>query len=102
LNVLTVPSGLSSVMPQAWSTWTPYSSSKVRIIAGGQAEPPITVRFSVPNPMPFAFTCWSRPSQMVGTPAEQVTFSDSKSSTRLAPSSCAPGNTSFAPTSGAL
>ena len=39
---------------------------------------------------------------MVGTPADSVTFSDSNNSMRLAPSSCAPGNTSFAPTSGAL
>ena len=49
LNVATVPSGLISVMPQACSTLTPKSSWNVRIIAGGQAEPPITVARSVEN-----------------------------------------------------
>ena len=50
-----MPSGLISVMPQACSTCTPYSSWKVRIIAGGQAEPPITVLFSVEKRSFFCF-----------------------------------------------
>jgi hypothetical protein len=47
LSVHTVPSGDISVMPQACSTSTPYTSLKAVIMAGGQAEPPITVRLSV-------------------------------------------------------
>ena len=47
LKVVAVPSGLISVMPQACSTSTPYSSWNARIIAGGHADPPITTRFSV-------------------------------------------------------
>src|ERR1044072_8234170 len=39
------------------------------------------------------------PCQNDGTPADNVTFSFSKSSCRLAPSNAAPGNTSFAPVS---
>jgi hypothetical protein len=49
LKVDTVPSGLISVIPQACSTSTPKSSWNARIIAGGQAEPPITTRFRVVN-----------------------------------------------------
>src|SRR5512139_723973 len=98
LNVHAVPSGLISVMPQAWSTWTPYFCSKSLIIAGGQAEPPITVRFMVENFRPLASVWASRPCHTVGTPAEQVTFSASKSSYSDLPSRCAPGNTILQPT----
>jgi hypothetical protein len=52
----------------------------VRIIAGGQAEPPITVRLKVLNLRLFCFTYVSSPSQTVGTPALKVTFSDSNNS----------------------
>jgi fatty-acyl-CoA synthase len=44
-----VPSGDISVMPQPWMTCTPNWSIRVSIIAGGQAEPPITVRRKVLN-----------------------------------------------------
>ena len=43
-SVLIEPIGLISVMPQAWMTSVPYRSMKARIIASGQAEPPITTR----------------------------------------------------------
>ena len=49
---------------------------EARIIAGGQAEPPITVRdLSVENLSLLLFRWPSRPSHTVGTPAVIVTFS---------------------------
>jgi hypothetical protein len=54
-SVPAVPSGLISVMPQACNTCTPYSSWNARIIAGGQAEPPITTFFSVEKRSFFSF-----------------------------------------------
>ncbi len=48
----TVPRGESSVMPQAWRKSMPYSSRKVRIMAGGAEEPPTTMVFSSPRPPP--------------------------------------------------
>src|SRR5512145_1825881 len=101
LNVHAVPSGLISVMPHAWSTCTPYFCWNSLIIAGGQAEPPITVRFIVENFRPLDSMNASNPCQTVGTPAEQVTFSASNSSYSDLPSRCGPGSTSFAPTIGA-
>ena len=83
-------------------TSTPKSSSRVRIIAGGQAEPPMTVRFRVERRRPFCFMWLMTPSQMVGTPALKVTRSDSNSACSDLPSRCGPGKTSLAPTSGAL
>ena len=68
-SVHSVPSGDISVMPQACSTSTPYSSRKAVIMAGGQAEPPITVRFSVENLRLLGFMWPSSICQMVGTPA---------------------------------
>jgi hypothetical protein len=50
-----VPSGDISVMPQACSTVTPNSSRNALIIAGGHAEPPITVRFIVDSFRPSCF-----------------------------------------------
>src|SRR5437868_288948 len=79
-------------------TLTSQSSSKVSNIAGGQAEPPMIVRFMVLNFRSLFCTCVSRPCQTVGTPAETVTPSASNSSYRLLPSRPGPGNTSLAPT----
>ncbi len=69
-------------------------------MAGGQAEPPITVRSMVEKPAPDSRRWLSRPSQTVGTPAEQVTRSASISSCSDLPSRSLPGITSFAPVSG--
>src|SRR5258708_16394238 len=88
-------------MPQACWQRTPYSSRNAVIIAGGHAEPPTTTCLSVLNLSRFCFIYARRPSHTVGTPALVVTFSDSNSSYRLLPSSPAPGNTNFAPLSGA-
>ena len=44
-----VPTGDNSVMPQACTTSTLKSFSKVRIMDGGQAAPPITVVLKVVN-----------------------------------------------------
>ena len=63
-------------MPQAWITSTP-SLAKSSISDGGQVEPPITARLNVVNDKLPAFTCWTRPAQIVGTPAEAVTPSRS-------------------------
>src|SRR5262249_797237 len=98
LSVPTVPTGLISVMPQACSTWTPYFSWNSLIIAGGQADPPITVRFMVENLKLFDSVYASSPCHTVGTPADNVTFSVSNNSYSDLPSSAAPGMTSFAPT----
>jgi hypothetical protein len=98
LSEHTVPSGLVSVMPHACSTCTSKRSWNARIIAGGQAEPPITVRRIVRKPRPLASTCASRPFHTVGTPAESVTDSSSNNSCSDLPSSQGPGKTSFAPT----
>src|SRR5450755_1639541 len=67
-------------------------------IAGAHAEPPMTTRFKVDRVKLFECRYWSNPSQTVGTPLVNVTRSVSKSSYKLAPSSCAPGSTSLAPT----
>ncbi len=98
LSTPTVPTGLSSVIPQAWITCTLWRSWKARIIAGGHAEPPMMVRRIDPNTKSLASTCASRPCHTVGTPAETVTPSLSINSWSEAPSSAGPGNTSFAPT----
>jgi hypothetical protein len=42
----------------------------LRIIAGGQAEPPMALRRMVLNFRPLASTWASRPCHTVGTPAE--------------------------------
>ena len=75
-----MPSGDISVMPQACITATPYWSLKAFIMAGGQAEPPITVRLSVLNFRLLACMWPSSICQTVGTPAAMVTFSVSSSS----------------------
>ena len=85
-------------MPQAWMTCTPWSAWKLRIMAGGQAAPPMTVRRIVENFSSCAWTCASSPCHTVGTPADSVTPSDSISSCSDLPSSPGPGNTSLAPT----
>ena len=72
-----MPSGDISVMPQACSTSTPYSSLNAVIIAGGQAEPPITVRLSVEKRSLPADMWPSIICQTVGTPAAKLTFSPS-------------------------
>jgi hypothetical protein len=69
LSVHSVPSGLISVMPQACSTSTPYCSRKASIMAGGQAEPPMTVRLSVEKRSLFGPMWPSSICQTVGTPA---------------------------------
>ncbi len=68
------PSGLISVMPQAWITSTPYCSSKVLAMARGQAEPPITTRFKYGSlPPVFSRSC-SSISHTVGTAAVKLTL----------------------------
>ena len=101
LSFETQPSGDISVMPHAWQSSMPRSS-KARIIAGGTAAPPTIIRLSVAGRCPLSFTYWSIPAQTVGTPAEKVTRSVSKSSHNDLPSSAAPGMTIFAPTMGAV
>ena len=67
-------------MPQAWFTVTPCLSRNASSIAGGQAEPPITVRFMVLSLSALASMCESSICHTVGTPAENVTFSCSNRS----------------------
>ncbi len=68
-----VPSGLISVMPQAWQTSTPYTSWKVLVIARGEAEPPITTFFRCGSFMSLFSRYCSSISHTVGTPAVKVT-----------------------------
>ena len=67
-------------MPQAWVTSTPKSCWKPRIRLSGQAEPPISTRFSVEKRRSLVFMCANRPCHTVGTAAEKVTPSASISS----------------------
>ncbi len=92
-----VPSGLISVMPQAWMTRAPCSRSQASIIGGGQAEPPITTFSTVVSRLPWARRCASSAIHTVGTPSRLVTCSPSMSSSRLTGSSPGPGRTSFDP-----
>ena len=66
-------------------------------MAGGQAEPPMTVRFRLLKRRPLDCTCISSICQMVGTPALKVTCSASISSYSDLPSSCGPGKTTLQP-----
>lgn len=61
-------------------TSTLYSSRKDAIIDGGHAEPPITVRFNDEKRSLFSRMWLSKLSHTVGTPAANVTVSDSISS----------------------
>ena len=74
----------------------------LRIIAGGHADPPMTLRVMVLNFRRFDSTYASSPCHTVGTPADSVTRSDSNSSYNDLPSSPGPGKTSFAPTMQAM
>ena len=75
-----VATAVVSVMPQPWRTSTSYASLNLAISASGIAEPPVAVRRMVENFSWLASRCAIRPCQMVGTPAETVTRSDSISS----------------------
>src|SRR3569832_132541 len=97
-----VPSGLISVMPQAWITCTLYFFSNVSIIERGQAEPPIITRLRCGSLMLCSSMYASAVSHTVGTAAVMVTFSVVSSSHTAGPSSFGPGFTSLAPTIGAL
>ena len=74
------PSGLISVMPQAWITSTPYFSWNVCVMARGQAEPPITTRLRYGSLAPVASRCAISISQTVGTAAVNVTLQVSSNS----------------------
>jgi len=94
-----VPSGLVSLMPQAWITKIPISRIR-SMIARGAADPPTTMRlsFSAEASRPGVWSiCARKPSQTVGTPSEKVQPSVVARSHRLAPSSFGPGSTSLAP-----
>ena len=66
-------------------------------MAGGQAEPPITVRLSVEKRKPPCCIWPSIICHTVGTPAAKVTFSDSIKSKIDFPSMAGPGKTILAP-----
>ncbi|MBV8976955.1 MAG: hypothetical protein JO261_10035 [Alphaproteobacteria bacterium] len=95
-----MPSGLISVMPQAWMTVMPYFFSNASIIARGAAEPPITTRFMSGSVLPVFSRYCSSASHTVGTAAVIVTRSVVSSSQIESPSSFGPGSTSLAPTMG--
>ena len=97
---LTVPRGVISVMPQAWTTWRPWSRSKRSIIEGGAAAPPEMIslrRDRSQVPAGALSSASNRLSQMVGTPAVLVTPSPAIRSSKLTASRCGPGKTCLAP-----
>ncbi|SAL08007.1 hypothetical protein AWB81_08501 [Caballeronia arationis] len=51
-----VPIGLSSVIPHACNTATPYVSWNLRNMAGVQAAPPMMVRLMLENDWPVSST----------------------------------------------
>src|SRR5690606_4951654 len=69
-----------------------------RNIAGGQADPPITLRFRLSSLEPDWFAAAIKPCQMVGTPSATETLYVSIRFTRLTPSRPGPGSTSVHPT----
>src|SRR3954470_645963 len=71
-------------------------------MAGGQAEPPITVRLSVEKRRPPGFMWVRSICHTVGTPAAKVTPSASISSYTDLPSRAGPGNTSLQPVRAAV
>ena len=102
LSSAAVPSGVISVMPQAWMVRMPWRS-KPRIIASLAAEPPTAVRNagSRDQRSGSASSAWRIPFQMVGTPAASVTRSASQRSSRLTGSRWGPGSTMRAPAAAA-
>ena len=95
------PTGLISVMPQAWATVTPYLRSKASVMARGQAEPPMMTRFRVESLPPVDSRCCRRASHTVGTAAVTVMLSLSRRAWTEGPSSRGPGMTRAAPAIGA-
>ena len=85
-----VPSGLISVMPQAWQTLTPCCS-KPSISEREAAEPPTTMSANPSGKRPRCLISFIKPIQTVGTPQAEKTFSRSIRSNRLLPSSAPPG-----------
>ena len=75
-----VPTGDISVMPQACMTSTSYFFSKVSIIDGGHAEPPIMTLRKCGSFRSCASMCDSSICHTVGTAAEIVTCSVSSNS----------------------
>ena len=98
LSSAAVPSGVISVMPQAWMVRTPWRS-KPRIIASLAADPPTAVRNRGSNDQrsASASSACKIPFQIVGTPAANVTRSLSQRSSRLTGSRWGPGMTMRAP-----
>ena len=92
-----------SVIPQPWTTVIPCRCLKPAIIARGAAEPPTSMPFIRDRShLPGSASSMARmPIQIVGTPAVHVTFSWTKSSSRLCGSRCGPGKTRFAPSAAA-
>ena len=80
-------------MPQPWTTFRPCRCLKPAIIARGAAEPPTSIPFIRDRSYRSgsASSMARMPSQIVGTPAVQVTPSVTKSSSRLSGSRYGPG-----------
>ena len=68
------------------------------IIAGGQAEPPTTLRLRLSRALPDCFAAASKPCQIVGTPSAILTLYSSIICTKLAPSKPGPGSINVQPT----
>ncbi len=96
---VSVPRGLVSVIPHAWIISMPRVSQYQRISEGGGADPPqVRCRsFERSQRSGSASMALRTLCQMVGTPAEIVTSSDSKRSRRLAASRKRWGITCLAP-----
>ena len=84
--VLVTPSGLVSVIPQPCRTSTSWASRNSSIIERGTAAPPTIVRCSESSFLPACRQYCSSAIQIVGTPSDIVTPSDSNSSYKASPS----------------
>src|SRR5207248_7530172 len=93
----TVPSGVSSVMPQAWTMLSP-SLSYAAIKDRGAAEPPHTMRLTVLRSYLPDCSNGRAAIQIVGTPAPRVTFSSCANCSTRSGARELPGKTCLAPT----
>ena len=94
----TEPTGLISVMPQAWIMRAPWRCSKSRASDSGIGAPPQMITRRLEKSAPFSSAWRSMSSQIVGTPAATVTFSLSISFASGSPWRKRDGITMSAPT----
>ena len=102
MRTAVVASGEVSVIPQPWMIQIPWLA-KVRMSASGTAAPPTIERIPAgKRQRPGSSVCarskrWIRPSQIVGTPSDNVGGSSCIRSSRSSGCRCGPGKTILVP-----